>query len=272
MPWLKTACLLFFLSFGQVFGLGHYPAAGAGALSMGGIGLMQSDVFSAVNNYAMMTGTRKAGIGVSLCNRFGIRDLKQMAICGLIPYKNTAYGCKFFSNGNGVLNDLSMGFGLAHKPHRQFSFGIGANYHLYSIMGYGSSSAISIDCAILAHMTDKWGASFSVSNPLVAKLKGKYVEQLQRTFRLGMLYKVNSKVSLAIEAEKCHSFKTNIKAGCHYQLSPEFYFNMGFASLQSVCSFGIGFKQKQYTLAFASSVGFSPGISSNLSFIYEIGK
>ncbi len=268
----KKVLICVCLSISQVFGIGYYPPAGARALSMGGSGLMLADVFSPANNCALMTEMKKPGIGFSFTNRYALKDVNQVAICAVLPFKKIAYGFKLLSDGNNILSDRTIGFSFAHATSKQSGFGIGANYHHYNIRTYGRASVITIEFSLVANITNKLSSSFFVFNPFAARFKDCPGEHLQRTFRMGLLYKINKKISVVCEAEKSRTFRTNIKLACQYQLNPKFHFCIGFSSLQPQCTFGIGFKHKHYTIAYASSLMQAAGSSNNLSFIYEIGK
>jgi hypothetical protein len=253
-------------------GMGNDPAVGARALSLGCSGLMLTDVFTPANNMALMTDVKKPVIGFAFANRYLLAEVRHAAICAVIPLKSIAYGIQALSYGNNTLNEHTLGISGAHLLFKGFSFGIGARYHHISITGYGHHSDLKMDLAIRTSVTQQLSFAFSANNLLTADLGKDSPENQNHTYRLGLLYKPNTKLELVVEAEKDNIFKTCIKMGLQYQLNQAFYTCIGFSGIQPQYTFGIGFKKQDYQLVFASSVNQAPGVTGNITFIYEIGR
>jgi hypothetical protein len=251
--------------FSQSSAKGQYSATGATALSLGGCRLMVADAFSPANNCAQMPSLKNPGFGISFTNPYLPWDIRHMVISAAIPINKVAYGVKLSSLGNGILSDQILGLCFAHAATQKLSFGLGANYNWFNIIGYGRRSALSMECSMLAHINEKLSYSFAIFN----LLKSPSTTHLNRVFYMGILYKVNPQVDINIEMEKGSSFMANMKAGCSYKVKPDFYFNIGFASLQAHFTFGICFKRKRHSFGFASQFGRALGISNNFSIIYE---
>jgi len=233
---------------------------------------MQSNVFCVIQNVSLMTEMKKTGIGLSFVNRFGMKDINHASLCAVIPRQPVAFGFTFQSTGNNTLSEKCLGLSFAHAPFKQISFGISARYQTLSIRGYGHQSHITSDIALTSHLNDKFSSSCRILNLVGSNFSLKHTESFSRTFSLGWRYQFNKKVRLNCEAEKCASFKTNIKTGIVYQVNQLLRFNIGFSSLQAQCTFGFSLKRKQYLLEFATGMVQMAGISTNLSFSYEIGQ
>jgi hypothetical protein len=270
---MKTKLITCFYCFTHVLhSMGTEPAIGAKALALGCSGLMLADAFTPANNMALMTGIKTPVLGFAFANHYLLAEVKHIAICAVIPLKKISYGLQLLSYGNNTFSERSLGFSGAHSPFKAFSFGIGARYQHTSIAGYGHRADLKTDIAIHCKINQQLNFSFSVNGLFTSEI-GRHTNEKQiHTYRLGLLYKVNTKAELIVEAEKNTIFRTGIKMGLQYQLNQAFYTCIGFSGAQPQYTFGIGFRKQDYQLVFASAFRQGPGLSSNITFIYEIKR
>jgi hypothetical protein len=266
---VRLFCLGFFLFQVSPDVCGFYPAAGARAIGSGGAGLMYTEAFCAANNHALMPELKKLSFGLSISNYYILPDLNRLIVCAVMPYKKSAYGIKIGSEGNAVMFDRVIGLGLAHKVHKQLSFGIGANYHFFRIVGYGSRSMITAELSLLSRINDRISTCFHSYNLLGARFRSIPDEPVQRTFRIGLTCRVNSKVMLVAEAEKSYKYRTGLRIGFQYRLNKKFHFNTGISTIQPQWAFGLGFITQSFRIAFAFSIGQIPVMNNNISITNE---
>lgn len=233
-------------------------------------GGMTSDVFSAVNNVALMTDIKKAVTGISFTNFYGLKDLNRLQIAMVIPYQRTAYGSSFNVYGNGAMSIITAGLAFAHKPHPMISFGITANYRRLSIVSYGHTDMLTADFSILMLLNKKLSMSFGAFNIMGAKPLSLFAEPSDRTFRICAKLKISELVDVTSDIEKSGAFKSNLRMACLYKMNDDVHFSAGFSSLQSRCSMGFIYRRHHYTFQFLTSMSRLPGISQTLSIIYAL--
>jgi hypothetical protein len=268
----KLLFLFLFVTNLRLLGLGYYPTIGAHAVGLGGSGLLVQNVFCASNNPALMPWQKNASFGLAYNNQFLLSDINQSNLCFVLPYKHFGYGFKLSSFGNNILKDQLIGASVAHQFHPDFSFGAGFNYHFFSIKNYGFNQATTFEFSLAAKVSSKLKSSFMVFNPFAKKFNEIQDERMTRTYRMGIQYQVNDKVSLNSELEKNHVYQPNLKMGVNYDYNQQFSFRFGISTLQPNMAFGIGFKTKKIQIETAHNYHLTLGLSNHLSFIYHFAK
>lgn len=186
-----------------------------------------------------------------------------------MPFKHVAYGSYYRSYGNGTLKDQTLGVSAAHALNPRLSFGMGANYHQFSIVNYGSAEVFSLDLSIASKLSDKLATAINLFNPLHADLGP---EKLEPVMRMGARYDFNKAVLAVAELEKAVSSPANFKTGINYQFTPIMYCALGYASLGGLVTFGLRYKHKRIDTGLAVAVPASGPIFTHFSFAYELGK
>lgn len=267
---LRPLSLFLLLSLScSLYPLGYYPPLGALAPGTGYSGLMHADAFSAANNTALMPFLKRPAAGGSASNVPGYGNSVQSGYCFVLPLKHIAYGSYYRSYGNGTLNDQTIGASAAHALSPKMSFGIGANYHSYSIINYGKARTFSLDMSIALKLSGKLATAVSLFNPFAAALGP---EKLDRTMRAGMKYEFNKAVLAVAELEKAASSPPNFKAGIDYQFAAVMHCSAGYSSLGGLATLGLFYKHKRINTGMAIAMPASGPIFTHCSFIYELGK
>lgn len=266
---LLLPCVLPLSPIHPLYALGYYPALGTLSSGTGGSGLMHTDVFSAANNTALMPLLKKPAIGGSITSVPGYGNSLQSGYCFVMPLKHIAYGLQLRSYGNGTLQDQTLGTSAAHALNNRLSFGIGANYHKYSIVNYGRVHVFSLDMSIVSKLSGKLTTAVSLFNPFAASIGP---EKLDRVMHIGAKYDFNKAVLVVAELEKAFSSPVNFKTGINYQFIPGMYCSGGYSSIGGLATFGLGYRHKRINAGFAMAVPAAGPLFTNFSFAYELGK
>jgi hypothetical protein len=252
--------------------IGYLPPAGAESSAMGNTGLLLQNPFCSANHQALMPWQKKAGIGFSFANNYGLKDINRVYITGVVPYKTFGYGFKLYNFGNLVYREQIIGMSVAHAFHPSFSLGLGVNYQSAGISNYGHRSTIALEASIAAKVNEQLSLGFRLYDPERAKFSDYQDERLATIYQFGMGYKVNKQVKAIAEIEKSNAFRPNVKMGINYAVKDNYNIRMGFSSLQPQFTFGFGFRHKQCVMEFASAVHQYLGVSTNISIAFSFGK
>lgn len=215
---------------------------------------------------------KKPASGLSTTSIPGYGNSIQYGYCFVLPLKHIAYGLHQRSYGNGTLQDQTFGAAVAHSLNPKLSFGIGANYHHYSIVNYGRTDAFSMEVSIASKLSSKFSTAVSLFNPFRSSLGTNSGEKLDRVMRIGAKYDFNKAVLVVAELEKAGSSVANFKTGINYQFMTVMYCSMGYSSLGGLATFGTGYRHKRVNTGMAVATSALGLLFTHFSFSYEFGK
>lgn len=243
---------------------------GARSTSMGDLKLGLSDLFSAVNNQAMLPEIRTFSVGINVHNQYLIKNLNTGALAIAIPigkgtgaFNFTSYGYQLY-----LENKFGLSYGMSFSP--AFSMGISLNYHSLRLgEGLGMEYSFYPDLGLNYKPTDKLNIGIQFQNLTLSKKVKQLDELWPVSGRLGLIYFINDKLLIGVQGNVYTNHPFEINSGLEYTFSDHFSFRFGFASQPNRASFGIGFRLKLFQIDLANSyqanIGFSPSI--NLIFI-----
>lgn len=264
---MRTLFALIFVCLPVIF---HGQNNGARSAAMGNLKLGLSDLFSAVNNQAMLPEIRNFTAGINVHNQYLIKNLNTGALAVAIPigkgtvvFNFTSYGYQLYRE-----NKLGLSYAIALSP--TFLMGVGLNYHSLRLgEGLGMEYSIYPDIGLNYKPTDKLNIGIQFQNITLSK-KVKLLDELWPVSgRLGLIYFINDKLLIGIQGNVYANHPVEINSGLEYNFSDQFSFRFGFASQPNRASFGIGFSLNLFQIDLASSyqpnIGFTPSL--NLIFI-----
>jgi hypothetical protein len=255
-----------------LFSFGYLPAAGAESVGMGGIGLSVQNVFCAANHQALMPWQKKSAMGLSVINRYGLKELNQVTLAAVVPYHNFGYGFKWYNFGTSSYQENVIGLSAAHAFRPNFSIGLGADYRTLNIVNYGRTAKLTIEFSMAAKLNEQLALAFRAVNPNRTRLAPDQDERLSSLYQMGLSYKVNQQVMVLMQVEKNNAFKPELKCGVNYEPKKDFHLRFGFATLQPQFTFGLGYKYKKCRMEWASAFHQTLGLSSTLSVAFEVGR
>ena len=243
---------------------------GARSTAMGDLKLGLSDLFSAVNNQAMLPEIQEFQVGINVHNQYLIKNLNTGALAfaillgkGTSAFNFTSYGYQLYRE-----NKIGLSYAMALSP--SFSLGIGLNYHSLRLgEGLGMEYSFYPDIGLNYKPIDKLNIGIQFQNITLSKKVKQLDELWPVTGRLGLIYFINDKLLIGIQGNVYTDRPFEINSGLEYTFSDHFSFRFGFASQPNRASLGIGFRSKLFQIDLASSyranIGFTPSI--NLVFI-----
>lgn len=246
---------------------------GARSISMGELKLGLSDLFSAVNNQAMLPEIRKFNVGVSVRNQFNIKDLNTGSIAIAIPIGKGTAALNFTSYGYQLYRENKIGLSYAMALSSSFSLGIGLNYNALLLgEGLGMEYSFYPDIGLNYKPIDKLNIGIQFQNITLSKKVKQLDELWPVTGRLGLIYFINDKLLIGVQGNVYTDRLFEINSGLEYNFSDHFSFRFGFASQPNRVSLGLGFQIKLFQIDLASNYQANIGFTPSINLIFVNGK
>jgi hypothetical protein len=264
---MRLVLFLVLLFSGSVFSQSLKESYGSRAAGMGTAAVMLTDVWSVFNNQAALTDLKSVTAGISVSNKFLLKELSVKSVGLAIPIKLGTLGAKVSSFGYNVYQESFYGLAYGIKLSNKFSMGVGLNYESVNINaeGYSRKSGVTGEVSLLAKISDKVQVASHIYNPTRTQLFEYNDERIPTIFNLGASYLFDQKARFVCEVEKDIDFKPIFKGGVEYLPTENIYLRFGASNQPALYSFGFGFKAKQLNIDIASSyhnvLGFSPQVS-----------
>lgn len=248
-------------------------AAGARAAGMGNAGSTINDLWAAFHNQAGIAYLTQVNTGAYNEIRYGLADLSLNAFAVAVPVKKigtfslsaTYFGFKLY-------NEQKIGLAYARKFGEKVAAAVQLDYLATNIRDeyYGNKSALAVEAGIRAEIVTGLTLAFHVFNPTRAKLADYNNEKVPTAAKLGLSYRFNDKVLVALESEKVSALKNIFKAGAEYQIANPLYLRAGISTNEVTGHFGFGLNLKQLKIDFAATfhqtLGFTP--HTNLTWVF----
>lgn len=171
--------------------------------------------------------------------QFGLPELHTTAFAATIPLSFTTIGFKAEQFGFNLYKDIECGLALAKMLDSNTSLGACMNLDHLFIDRYGSSSRLTLDIGMLAHILERVALGFNFSN-VTGTTISKSNERLPQIFTLGARWNPINSLLLALEMEKDVRYPMSIKAGIEQKI-------VGIVSLRA----GIANNPDKYSVGFA---------------------
>jgi len=266
---MRTILTLAF-TFLQIF---LYGQNGARSTAMGDLKLGLSDLFSAVNNQAMLPEIRAFSVGINVHNQFLIKNLNTGSLAIAIPVGKGTAAINFTTYGYQLYRENKLGLSYAMALSPAFSLGIGLNYHSLRLgEGLGMEYSFYPDIGLNYKPTDKLNIGIQFQN-ITLSTKVKQLDELWPvTGRLGLIYFINDKLLIGVQGNVYANNPFEINSGLEYTFSDHFSFRFGFASQPNRASLGIGFRLQLFQVDLASSYQADLGFTPSINLIFKNGR
>ena len=255
----------------QIFIYGQ--SNGARSTAMGDMKLGLSDLFSAVNNQAMLPEIRAFSVGINVHNQYLIKNLNTGVLALAIPIGKGTSAINFTTYGYQLYRENKLGLSYAMALSPVFSIGISINYHSLRLgEGLGMEYSIYPDIGLNYKPTDKLNIGIQFQN-ITLSTKVKQLDELWPVSgRLGLIYFINAKLLIGVQGNVYTNRPLEINSGLEYNFSDHFSFRFGFASQPARASLGIGFRLQLFQVDLASSYQANLGFTPSINLIFVNGR
>ncbi len=241
-----------------------YP--GLGAYSM-----QQEDVFSYLNNQAVLAEIKKTAIGIYGERRFSLAATSLYAATVAIPTKNGNFGINIIYTGFKNFTENQAGLAYALSLGKKVDVGVQFNYYSYNVPSYARDAAINFEIGAIVHLTDKLNIGMHVYNPVGGNFT-KTDEKLTAAFTLGLGYDMSDNFFVSTEIVKEENFPVSINAGFQYRFMHQFFVRAGIVTATSTWYTGVGVSWGNFRLDVTGSYHPQLGLSPGLLLIMNFGK
>lgn len=217
-------------------------------------------------NPAGMIKTDKITAGISVENRFLLKELKYYSIGLLLPTKWGHTGLTFHHSGFNLFHTYQIGLSYARRLGSGISTGLKLYYLRYSYPEERRAHHLaSFDLGIIFYLNSSLNIGIQVLSPVNAIRNSKYKITQPTIVRAGLAYLISSELLFLFEIDKALQEKISLRSGFEYSFRQQIFIRAGLRTQPTQFSFGIGLKYSGLVIDMASSyntiLGFSPSIS-----------
>lgn len=249
---------------------GEFRMAGARSASMGNSSIALTDLWSAFNNQAALSGLLTPAAGFYYENRFMLKELGYKAAAFAYPYKKGTVAISLTQFGFEAWKENKVGLSYAKEFGNFLAIGVQLNYcMMHREEHYGDINYLTFEVGILSKITPRLTLGAHIYNPMSTGISKTTDERAPSVFRLGGAYEVTDKFIITAETEKDIHHKALFKSGMEYKMIPALHLRAGISSEPSTFCFGIGVFYRKMTMDFSTSYHQVLGFSPQTSLIYN---
>ena len=267
-----TVFLVFFLSANICWG-GHDKADhGARSAALAGADVALSGFWSLRNNQAGLASLKNPTGGIFYENRFGMKELGYQSAGFIYPFQGSALGVTVNYFGDQLYHESAFGLAYGMKIAEGFSAGIQLDYFssFTDTEKQVKNNAVTFEAGLLYELNSEITIGVHAYNPLEIMMNSSAAtEIIPANYSLGAAFRVDEKLLLTTEVEKTQGFGESVRAGVEYEVVDKTFLRAGVATNPGLFSFGFETSWNHLTLQLASSMHEVLGFSPMVSVLYE---
>lgn len=244
-------------------------AHGSRSQGMGNLKLFQKDAWSFFNNVGSMDRHEDSELGVSVDQRFGLKELSTFSLAGLVKSEVGTFGFGVSRFGGELFNKQQLGIGFSNTLEI-VSLGAKVDWFQTQIEGFGTGNSFLISMGGVAQLGPEVALGAHFSNLTQSKLSKNSDQALPTLVQLGIGYFPTRSLAIHTELEKDVDLPAVFKLGIEYALSEWILLRTGVNSQPSRLSFGIGIRKSKFGFDYAygqnSALGRTHHFSLGLKF------
>ena len=239
---------------------------GARATGMGYTSSGIKDEWSIFNNPGGLGKINQVNTAFAYEVQAQLKGANRMAFVFNRPLKWGTPSLGVFRFGDDLYNEqvISLGFG---NQLGIASLGTKLNVIQYRAIGFGVSTALSLDFGGMAELTEKLFIGAYIINLTQSKI-GEDEERLPTRLTAGLTYNPEKNISITSELSKELEYETTWRTGLEYSFHQKVFFRTGFNLHPNAGFFGIGVAKKKVTFDYAIQFNPLKGASHQASASY----
>lgn len=232
---------------------------------MGNSCVMLSSAESVYHNVAGLNDVHNYVVGISYIEKFDVKEFSTRSLFVICPSKWLVSAVDYQVFGYSEYYFDQFGLSLSKKLSKNFSLGVKLRYLHSFIKNYHSHRTdYNLDIGIQYKYHDFLYFGLNISN-----LVDNNNPISERLLRSGIAYKYNEFL-LSFEYDNIIDFTSFYLVGFKYQIFDSFSVKLGYNSIGSTKYTGLDYKFRKIFTSIAFSMHKVLGISSEISFSYEI--
>ncbi|MEJ7586248.1 MAG: hypothetical protein WKI04_01675 [Ferruginibacter sp.] len=238
-------------------------------LGLGAYSTKHTDVFSFVNNQAVLAQAEDLAAGVYGERRFLLEATSLYTAAIAIPSKSGNFGISLKYAGFKSFNESQVGLAYARNLGSRLDIGIQFNYYSYRVPSYINANTVNVEIGALLHLTEQLNLGIHVYNPVGGNFAG-IEEKLTAAYKVGLGYDASESFFLSAEVVKEEGYPGNVNAGVQYQFAKQLFARAGISSASSATYAGVGISWSKLRIDISGSyhpqLGWSPGLLLIMNF------
>lgn len=264
--------LLFGILFASESGGQNLHQAGSRSQALAGATVVLSDCWSVYGNQAGLAGLTRSQFGLSLYNRFLVKELSLRAGFFVLPVQSSVLALSLSQFGVNPFRQEKIGFAFARQLSPRLSAGLQFNYYRMFLPEQNrSAGSAGLELGFQYLLNDRLVAGLHVLNPYqtgIKTLTGFF--NYPTLLNLGVRIHLTDSFLLISELENELNHQLAVRAGMEYVLLEKLVLRTGISGKPYQLAAGIGFQVKKLTIDLAGSshqyLGSSPSVSLQYQF------
>jgi hypothetical protein len=194
-----------------------------------------------------------------------LTSLSSKAVSAVMAGKAVPLGLIVTHYGNGDYYRIFTGIGSAVTLTKGVSLGVQADYIMEKSVGdYRDVSHITFEAGMTAALSPSLTFGLHLFNPLTP------VNTLPSSINAGIEWKLSDDLSVVLESSKVTDEPLSVQGGISWNVLDRLILRSGYMSSPSCFAFGVGFASGSLQTDAGFMVNSVTGITSSLSFIWNI--
>jgi hypothetical protein len=268
---IVSVCFILLFTGTKGFSIGEHIPAGGRSSAMGGTSVATTDFWSIYNNQAAAAWLKGVSAGLSVENRFLLKELMYQQIGVAISVKAGTFGLLMNRFGNNRYNEIKAGLSYARKFGKHFSMGVQIDYLRINVINdYGNKNLLSCEIGLMYKADQRLIIGVHILNPVPVNITVYPPERLPTIACIGLSYQFSGTLLTTMEVEKDLEHKPLFRAGIEYRFANMLYARLGVSTNPMSFTFGFGLEFSRIKLDMASEYHQALGFSPSLSIVYSI--
>ncbi len=234
---LLSLCLNF-------FAVNDNTSSDALSLALGGASVATDNVYSGMNNPAVVAFSSSPVVAMTYASRFSLSDV---GLTASIPTKFGVFGVNAHSFGSSNYAEMKYAAYYARAFGEQFSASLQVDALSLVLNSQGESLwCMTAEIGLWYRVTKDLTFGFHLYNMLNTEYETYYYDEpVPVNLKLGLAYSVFDNFMLTTEIENSSVYGTSLRGGMQYTLMPQVFLRCGGASNPALASLGIGVEWHQ---------------------------
>ncbi|TLX77743.1 hypothetical protein E9993_03610 [Labilibacter sediminis] len=241
------------------------------SIGMGGTGITQTDVWSAILNPAGTTHIKNSSFATGYLLPYFTQELSHKSIIATLPTKLGVISSSLNHFGYRLYHETQINFNYARSITPNFSFSFSLHIQNNHIANTGSGQQVYSGIGILYNISENLSFGTTITNPEKTRIKiGEEKIEIPTFFITGLSWKPNSTFTINTELEKQSGLKSLVKLGLNYNIHKQIWIKTGILGKPVNYTMGMGVKFNDLKIDTGISHDQTLGISSGIGLSFVI--
>ncbi len=224
-------------------------------------------------NIATILHQKNSFIEVTASNKYSLKELTTISASFVKKVNsNNSLLLSLSKTGTNVFSEQSVDAAISKRIATKFSTGVRLKYHLWTVNDsrYSKYQTLIPEISFLVNVLPNINLGVIVRNPVRSRIDAKEEKQLQAEIIAGASALISNKLIFSLASKSVSQSDNSFQAGIEYKYARQFILRTGFQSYPVSQSFGCELILSNYRLAIAIQTQSQLGMSSAISFTFNL--